>query len=157
MPKPRKCEIFTLLGMMVCAPTCLKREFCTKINEQRHKHAYTHMEKPNAFNCTFPNAFLSLFLVSTFCVQKGITCSCRLQFFFSKKKSPATAKHQRKIPSAEWLFAKILIAFARYARCFRNNENYDKLQNLWCCSMCSWLDGSDLAQHIHTHPVLFGR
>lgn len=85
MPKPRKCEIFTLLGMMVCAPTCLKREFCTKINEQRHKHAYTHMEKPNAFNCTFPNAFLSLFLVSTFCVQKGITCSCRLQFFFQKK------------------------------------------------------------------------
>jgi len=42
---------------------------------------------------------------------------------------------RRKIPSAEWLFAKILIAFARYTRCRRNNENYDKLRNLWCCSM----------------------
>lgn len=34
-------------------------------------------------------------------------------------------------------FRKILIAFARYARC-RNNENYDKWRNLWCCSVCTW-------------------
>lgn len=33
-------------------------------------------------------------------------------------------------------FRKILIAFARYARC-RNNENYDKLRNLWRCSVCA--------------------
>lgn len=105
----------------------------------------------------FLTLFSLFFSYQHFVCKKASHVLVVCSFFFSKKKSPATAKHQRKIPSAEWLFAKILIAFARYARCFRNNENYDKLQNLWCCSMCSWLDGSDLAQHIHTHPVLFGR
>lgn len=46
----------------------------------------------------------------------------------------------RKIQTEEnsigMAFRKILIAFARYARC-RNNENYDKLRNLWCCSVCA--------------------
>jgi hypothetical protein len=62
-----------------------------------------------------------------------------LSRFFQKPATAQTEKNvsvRERIPSAEWLFAKILIAFARYTRCRRNNENYDKLRNLWCCSVC---------------------
>lgn len=50
-------------------------------------------------------------------------------------------KIQTQENSIEMAFRKILIAFARYARC-RNNENYDKLRNLWRCSVCCCCSGS---------------
>lgn len=68
--------------------TYLKRRenFCTKINEQRHKHA-PNMWTHGKTRMHLIALFLTLFSRSTFCVQKGITCSCRLQFFFFRKKN----------------------------------------------------------------------
>lgn len=115
-----------------------------KINETDINIRQRYTWEPNAFNCTFLTLFLAIALHGCFReterervrgkVRESSTCSCRLQFFHLFHFSLFRKIHTQE-NSIEMAFRKILIAFARYARC-RNNENYDKLRNLWCCSVC---------------------
>lgn len=121
------------------------QNFIQKINETdiNSRRARTHGSATNAFNCTIRLTLslrlaLAAWWLAELAMLASITCSCRLQFHFTRLAAfflVFSKNSHTQGNSIEMAFRKILIAFARYARC-RNNENYDKLRNLWCCSVC---------------------
>lgn len=89
--------------------------------------------------------FLTLYSRSTFCVQKGITCSCRLQFFFFEKKSLAE-KHTKENSSIGRMafrknFNRFLPDTPDAFAIMKIMINY----RIYGAAVCVWLDGSDLA------------
>lgn len=96
-----------------------------KINETDINIRQRYTWEPNAFNCTFLTLFLTMALArlaneraaAHVHVVGSFSIFFTSRFFFGKFHTQEN--------SIEMAFRKILIAFARSARC-RNNENYDK-------------------------------
>lgn len=103
--------------------------------------------------------FLTLFSRSTFCVQKGITCSCRLQFFFFEKKSHWQQSTPKKFSSIGRMafrknFNRFLPDTPDAFAIMKIMINY----RIYGAAVCVWLDGSDLAAHsLHVKRFFLGR